>query len=167
MIAYADFLGSKSHMAERDGFSSVWLPDFLYGFQSYLTDWGIQHGRPAILADCGLGKTPMQLVFAENVARAKSGKTLILAPLAVAAQTVLEGEKFGVQCNRSHDGKPKGYITVASYGILHKFDPLDFDCIILDEGSILKQFRGAPKPDHRIHAPDPVALTLLGYSCAK
>ena len=92
---YADFLHGKSHSGNDFGFDPVELPGFLFDFQSDLVTWALRKGRAAIFGDCGLGKTPMQLVWADQVARHTGKPVLILTPLAVAFQTVLEAEKFG------------------------------------------------------------------------
>lgn len=67
--AYEDFISRKRQIGSFGGFEPLWLPDFLFDFQRSLCDWAIRKGRSAIFADCGLGKTPMQLVWAENVVR--------------------------------------------------------------------------------------------------
>lgn len=84
----------------------------------------------------------MQLVWAENVVRGTNGRVLVLTPLGVAAQTVREGEKFGVECRRSRDGALSSRILVANYERLDRFDPEDFSGIVCDESSILKSFDG-------------------------
>src|SRR5690606_8854368 len=61
---YSDFIAGKSQFRGDSGFDPLWMPDFLFGFQAQLVEWGLRRGRSAILADCGLGKTPMQLVWA-------------------------------------------------------------------------------------------------------
>jgi len=142
---YHEFLNSKSRLTSNDGFKPTFMPDFLFDFQVALLDWSIRGGRAATFADCGLGKTPMQLVWAENVVRKTNGRVLILTPLAVSHQTVLEGEKFGIECRRSDDGKPNGDITVTNYERLHYFDTNDYVGIVCDESSILKNFNGARK----------------------
>jgi hypothetical protein len=123
------------------------MPDFLFDFQESLLDWSIRKGRSGIFADCGLGKTPMQLVWAENIVRETNRPALILTPLAVAAQTVKEAEKFGIQALRSRDGEPRGNITVTNYDQLHKFSPHDFAGVACDESSILKSFDGSLRND--------------------
>lgn len=141
-MSYASFLDAKAQVADRAGFAPVWMPDFLFDFQAHLVEWAIRQGRAAIYADCGLGKTPMQLVWAENVARETNGRVLLLTPLAVAAQTIREGSKFGIEAARSGDGKPRGQITVANYERLHLFDAADFVGVVCDESAILKDFDG-------------------------
>ena len=66
MTDYAAFLENKMHHGDGDGFEPVWLPDFLFDFQRAIVEWATRQGRCAMFADCGLGKTPMQLVWAEN-----------------------------------------------------------------------------------------------------
>lgn len=141
---YGAFLESKSHIGNRSGFEPIWMPDFLFDFQRHLLDWAIRQGRAALFADCGLGKTPMQLVWAENVVRKQNKSALILTPLAVAAQTIRESEKFGIEAVRSGDGRFPGgsRIVVTNYERLHMFDPNDFAAIVCDESSILKNFEG-------------------------
>jgi hypothetical protein len=141
---YAAFLDRKLHANDANGFDPLWLPDFLFDFQRALVTWALRLGRAGIFADCGLGKTPMQLVWAENVVRHTNGRVLVLTPLAVAAQTVREGEKFGINVTRSRDGKnlPAAGIVVTNYERLHYFDPADFVGAVCDESSILKSFDG-------------------------
>ena len=143
MSDYAAFLAGKTQAGADTGFDPVWLPSFLFDFQSALVEWAVRKGRAAIFADCGLGKTPMQLVWAENVAEHTKGRVLILTPLAVAWQTVEEAEKFGIEAHYSKDGRPSpGGITVTNYERLHLFDPADYTGVVCDESSILKSFDG-------------------------
>jgi len=139
---YEEFLKRKTHYGEYSGFSPVICHDFLFDFQKNLVEWATLKGRSAIFADCGLGKTPMYLAWADNVIRRTNGKVLIVTPLSVSHQTVREGEKFGIECKRSSDGKAKGDITVTNYERLHLFDPGDYIGVVLDESSILKNFDG-------------------------
>lgn len=140
---YQEFLGQKTHEGAAHGFEPVWMPPQLFDFQQSLVTWAIQKGRAAIFADCGLGKTAMQLTWAENVARHTGKPVLILTPLAVAAQTIREGEKFGVECHRSSDGSVPGRIVITNYERLEHFKPADFAGVVCDESSILKSFDGA------------------------
>jgi hypothetical protein len=144
---YRAFLASKAQIGTRDGFAPTWMPDFLFDFQGALTERAIELGRSAIFADCGLGKTPMQLVWAENVVRHTNRPVLDLTPLAVAAQTAREAEKFGIECHRPADGKPRPGINVINYERLHHFDPHDFAGAVCDESSILKSFDGARRQE--------------------
>lgn len=139
---YNVFLQAKQQLGGNHGFKPVFMPDYLFDFQKTLVEWAVNKGRAAIFADCGMGKTPMQLTWAENVSRYTNGNVLILAPLAVSGQTVHEANKFGIECSRSRDGKPHGKITITNYEQLHRFDPDDFVGVVCDESSILKSFKG-------------------------
>lgn len=139
---YRRFLDAKSHTANQFGFDPVWMPEFLFDFQRNLVEWATRKGRAAIFADCGLGKTPMQLAWAENVVRHTNGRVLILAPLAVSHQIVREGDKFGVEVHRSVNGKPAGKITVTNYERLANFDNSDYQGVVCDEASIIKHWSG-------------------------
>jgi hypothetical protein len=142
MSAYQDFLDRKAQLGQMTGFAPLWMPDFLFDFQQALVDWALRRGRAAIFADCGLGKTPMQLVWADNVVRQTKRPVLILTPLAVSHQTIKEAEKFNIAASRCRTGsKPKG-IVVTNYERLHYFDPADFAGCVCDESSILKAFEG-------------------------
>ena len=139
---YEDFLASKTHLSDGSGFAPVWMPDFLFDFQQYLVDWAVRRGRAAIFADCGLGKTPMQLVWAQNV-RVKTNKpVLIITPLAVTSQTADEAAKFDIDAAVSRDGKPHIGITITNYERLHHFDQDDFGGVVCDESSAIKDFKG-------------------------
>lgn len=142
-LDYEAFIAKKSQIGGMSGFEPIWIPDFLFDFQRHLVEWAIRKGRAALFEDCGLGKTPQQLVWAENVVRKTNRPVLVLTPLAVAAQTVREAEKFGIECHQSRDGKAQPNITVANYEKLHLFDPDDFSGVVCDESSILKSFTGA------------------------
>jgi len=139
---YQDFLAGKSQVTGNAGFEPIWMPDFLFDFQKSLVDWAVRKGRAAIVADCGLGKTPMQLVWAENVARKTDGKVLIITPLAVSGQTVREAEKFSIDCQQSREGKAFPRMTVTNYERLHYFNPDEFAGVVCDESSCIKSFDG-------------------------
>jgi hypothetical protein len=139
---YQLFLESKAQLTSYDGFEPVFMPDYLFDFQTYLTEWAIRKGRSAIFADCGLGKTPIYLVWAENIVRKTNGNVLIVTPLVVSHQVTREGEKFHIDCQRSSDGRPHGKITVTNYERLHLFDTNDYEAVVCDESSILKNFDG-------------------------
>lgn len=145
MDDYQRFIERKSQIESNSGFAPLWLPDCLFDFQTHLVDWSLRKGRSAIFADCGLGKTLMQLVWAENVVRKTNRPVLILTPLAVALQTEREAAKFGIDAHRSRDGKRQGKIVVTNYEQLHKFDPADFAGVVCDESSILKSFSGVTR----------------------
>lgn len=139
---YEDFISNKSKVKDPRGFKPIWIPDFLFDFQKFLTEWAINQGRCALFEDCGLGKTPQQLVWAENVIRKTNKNVLIATPLAVSPQTVREGEKFGIEVKRSQVGEAHKGITVTNYERLKYFNPNNFVGVVADESSILKNFDG-------------------------
>lgn len=139
---YTDFLKGKSQVTGMAGFDPIWIPDFLFDFQKHLVEWAVRKGRAAIFADTGLGKTPMQLVWAENVVRKTGKPVLIMTPLAVGQQTVREAEKFKIEAAISRDGKHGNGIVVTNYERLHYFEPDDFGGVVCDESSAIKAFDG-------------------------
>jgi hypothetical protein len=148
MTNYDNFLDMKTHYGADHGFEPVWMPSILFDFQVAITEWAIRKGRSAIFADCGLGKTFMQLVWAENIARKTGRRVLILTPLAVAFQTVREGEKIGIEVIHRRTGiQPGDRIIVTNYERLHYFNPEDFGGVVCDESSILKNFDGAMRQE--------------------
>lgn len=140
---YDTFLERKTQLSGMDGFAPVFMPEFLFDFQRQLVKWSLLKGRSAIFADCGLGKTPMQLVWAENVVRHTNKPVLIMTPLAVGAQTMREAEKFGIEAHRSATGLLHKGINLVNYERLHYYNPEDFSGAVCDESSILKSFDGA------------------------
>ena len=140
--SYAEFLAKKTQQADGGGFAPPMIHDWLYPFQRDLLEWAVRKGRSAIYADCGLGKTPMQLAWADNVVRHTNKNVLVLTPLAVSQQLVREGEKFGIEVGLSRDGKPAGKITALNYERLHKADEADYAGVVCDESSILKHWTG-------------------------
>jgi hypothetical protein len=105
-------------------------------------EWAIRQGRAALFADCGLGKTPMQLVWAQNVHQQTGRPVIVVAPLAVSFQVEAEAAKFGIEAEVSRDGSAAGPITVTNYDRLHLFDPADFSGAVCDESSAIKSFDG-------------------------
>lgn len=149
-LAYEAMLENKRITAQPCGFipKDDTLPNALFPFQHDIARWALQRGRAAIFADTGMGKTPMQLVWADQVARHAEKPVLILAPLAVAQQTQREGEKFGIVvniCRQQADvhafSEPCG-VNITNYEMLAHFSPHAFSGIVLDEASILKAFDG-------------------------
>ncbi len=140
-IDYATFLERKAQDGTFEGFNPLWMPSFLFDFQQAIVDWSIRKGKNAIFADCGMGKTPMELVWAENVVRKTNKPVLILTPLAVAQQTIREGEKFGIEAHRTA-GQVWPGINVTNYEKLHHFNPEDFAGCVCDESSAIKSFNG-------------------------
>lgn len=142
---YEEFLERKSQLGGNHGFDPVFMPDYLFDFQKYLVEWALKKGRSAEFADCGLGKTIMSLVFSQNIVEKTNKNIMILTPLAVAHQFEEEGEKFGIECKKSRDGKIKGKITVTNYQQLERFNPDDFIGVVCDESSAIKNFTGQTK----------------------
>src|SRR5206468_5089663 len=145
--AYADFLARKAQLSGLYGFAPTFQPSWLYDFQAELVAWATRKGRAAMFADCGMGKTPMQLAWAQNVVAYTNRSVLILTPLSVSAQTMQEAAKFDVACIRSRDGlvPPQATIVITNYERLHAFDASAFAGLVCDESSILKHIEGATK----------------------
>lgn len=139
---FQTFLDHKRQLGGKHGFEPITLPDYLFPFQHDLVSWAIRMGRAALFADCGLGKTPMQLVWANNVVQHSKGKVLIVCPLAVSHQTMREAGKFGLEVVRSIDGTPRGSLTITNYERLHLFNPSDYAGTVCDESSAIKSFDG-------------------------
>ncbi len=148
-MEYERYLESKVHASGNYGFDPLFLPDYLFDFQKYLVSWAIKKGRGSVFADCGLGKSPMELVWAQNVVEKTNGNVLLLTPLAVGSQMKREADKFNIEAFHVRDGKIRGKITITNYEQLGKFSPGDFAGIICDESSILKNFNGKTK--HQIN----------------
>jgi hypothetical protein len=143
---YEDFIKNKKHSIGNFGFEANYIPDIAFDFQKYIIEKAITKGRMAIFADTGLGKTLIQLSIAKNIINHTNKKVLILTPLAVAFQFILEAEKLGIDdIEYSKDGKHTKKIVICNYERLHYFDSNDFVGIILDESSILKNFDGKTK----------------------
>lgn len=142
---YSAFLAARSNDGADYGPEPVDMPDSMFDFQRYMTEWAIRKGRAAIFADCGLGKTLQELVWCDNIARVTDRPVLLLTPLAVAQQIEREGEKFGIEAARSRDGAINGRIVISNYERLHLFNSADFAGVACDESSILKSFDGARK----------------------
>lgn len=138
---YERFLESKAQCGDFSGFEPIWMPSFLFDFQSSIVDWNLRKGKSATFADCGMGKTAIELVWAENVVRKTNRPVLILTPLAVAQQTIREAEKFGIEAHRT-SGQVLPGINVTNYEKLHHFCPEDFAGVVCDESSAIKAFNG-------------------------
>lgn len=137
---YAEFLGRKGSRQQSVGFEPLWMPDWPFDFQQHLIDWSIRIGRGAVYADCGLGKGPMQLVWAENMLRKWNRPVMIFAPLSVSHQFVREGEKFGIDVKRTSDGEVHPGINVTNYERMGKYDPADFCAASGDESGVIKHY---------------------------
>jgi DNA modification methylase len=146
--AYSAFLESKRIAAMPVGFD---LPDdamhpSLFPFQRDIVRWSVRRGRAALFCDCGLGKTRMQLEWARAVVDHTGRDVLILAPLAVAAQTAREGAAIDLPVTVCRDGGDvRPGVNITNYERLHHFTPERFAGIVLDESSILKGFNGATR----------------------
>jgi hypothetical protein len=143
---YHEFLKSKKHLLGEFGFEPTFYPDIAFDFQKEIIKRAVKKGRMAIFADTGLGKTLIQLSIAQNIVERTNGRVLILTPLAVAFQFELEAEKIGVpDVKQTKDGKITSKIVLCNYERLHYLNPNDYDGVILDESSILKNFQGKIK----------------------
>lgn len=146
MENYLDFVQHKSERAVHTDSITVSVDDLnpnLYSFQRDIVRWALAKGRAAIFADCGLGKTLMQLEFAHRACEDRGGMALIVAPLAVAPQTLMEGKRFGIPvtiCENADQLQPG--INITNYEKLDKFNGQRFSAVVLDESSILKSFTG-------------------------
>lgn len=139
---YAEFLARKSAVAPPCGFDPdiSAFPSALKPFQRDIVRWACRRGRAAVFAGTGLGKTLQQLVWARSVCDHTSGRVLILAPLAVAFQTVNEAVKFTIPgvAYAADESKITTDIVVTNYDRRHLFDLSQFAGIVLDESSIIK-----------------------------
>lgn len=146
MNDYEKFLEQKRHSIGNSGFEPNYYPDIAFDFQRAIIEKAVRKGRIAIFCDTGLGKTLMQLSIAKNIIQHTNKKVLILTPLAVAFQFIIEAEKLGIDdIEYSKDGKHTKKIVICNYERLHYFNSTDFEGVILDESSILKNFDGAIK----------------------
>lgn len=139
---YERWIATKSETIPAVGVDPGPLGAHLFAYQADLVGWALRRGRAALFTDTGTGKTAMQIEWARRIS--EEGRVLVLAPLAVAEQTVREAARFGVHVayRREDHGDP---ITITNYEILDRFDPNDFIGIVLDESSILKSFTGATR----------------------
>ena len=148
MLKYDEFINSKSKTFENMGIDvdRNSLNSNMFEFQKDIVRWALKKGRAAIFAECGLGKTLMQLSWADEIHKHTGGKILILAPLAVAPQTKEEGEKFGISVNicESQDDIVDG-INITNYEKIDKFTGNSFQAVVLDESSILKSFTSSTR----------------------
>lgn len=144
-LEYRKFLERKQKFTKEVGFTvpESALNPMLFDFQKAIVQWSLRLGRSAIFADCGLGKSPIQIEWAKHVNEKTGGRVLIVAPLVVSAQTHREGIKFGVPvhiCRENADVKDG--VNVTNYERLDKFDVSQFSGVVLDESSCLKAQTG-------------------------
>ena len=142
-MSYQDFIQQKEFKSYPSGFSSDVSGYGMFEHQSDITRWALNRGKAAIFADTGMGKTLMQLAWADQVARHTGNPVLILAPLAVSDQTIAEGDKFGIAVERYTGSDVFGpHVFVTNYEQLHNVQIDQFDGVVLDESSILKGMQG-------------------------
>ncbi len=145
-MEYTEFIEKKKHSTINYGFKPDYLNPNLFDFQRHITEYAVNKGRSAIFLDTGLGKTLIELTIAYNYVIKTNKPVLIITPLAVANQFMIEAEKFGIEdVEHTKNGKYTKKIILINYERLHYVSPDDFDCVILDESSILKNFDGAIK----------------------
>ncbi len=140
-MIYAEFLTSKAVIAQSQGIKVIDgdINPILFPFQRDLVRWAARKGRSAIFADTGLGKTFMQLEWARLIGK----RSLVIAPLTVARQTVNEGRKLGLDVHYTRDGDDLADgINITNYEMIEHFRPVDFNAVVLDESSILKSIAG-------------------------
>lgn len=144
---YKEFLKSKEKSHTLSGFDidETELNNQMFPFQKFITKRALKAGKYAIFADCGLGKTLMQLEWAKQVTLKTNKPVLILAPLAVTGQTINEGKKFHIEVEKLKSDVFGNVIFIANYEQIDNIDCSQFGGIVLDESSILKNFEGATK----------------------
>jgi len=150
MQEYDFFIDHKRMTTPPSGFliNRETLHESLFNFQKDIVRWALRRGRAAVFAGTGLGKTRIQIEWAMKVHQSSGGDVLLLAPLAVATQTIREGAVMGYEitmCRSQDDVRPG--LNIANYEMLHHFEPMLFDGIVLDESSILKSFTGKIRTD--------------------
>lgn len=142
MVDYQKFIAGKAHADDMLGFDPIYIPDMLFPFQKQLVTWAIRKGRAALWEACGLGKSFQEITWAYNMLKKTNKPVLFLTPLAVGPQMVKEGEKLGIECKITKDGKVHKGINITNYERLDKYNSKDFGSIVIDESSILKNCLG-------------------------
>jgi len=167
-MTYQDFLSGKQRAVEAVGFDPDHYIAPLFPFQRDIVTMACRVGRFCIWADCGMGKTAMQLEWAHQVHQHTGGNVLVLAPLAVSHQTVREGVKFGISCSfATTQSEVQPGITITNYEKLAHFDASSFAGVVLDESSILKAHRQDPQSDHRVVCADAIPAGLQRHTSAE
>ena len=136
MNEYQEFLKQKQKAKEHKGFTALPMNDKLFPFQQFIVERNLSKGKHAVFADCGLGKTVMELETASQIVRHTNKPVLILSPLVVVAQTKREAEKFGFDLDK---------VTITNFENLHNVNPQEYAGLIVDESSIMKNFEGQIK----------------------
>ena len=143
---YASHIAGKFHSAPPSGFAAVVDDLWLFPHQRHAVRWALEGGRRAIFLDTGLGKTRIELAWADYVCKHTGGLVILLAPLAVGAQTVREASVVGLDgvvfARRPEDVPADARIIVVNYDSIDNFDGVYFAGVVLDESSILKSFMG-------------------------
>ena len=147
-MIYNDFLEVKTEMKMDNGFTidAEHINPILYDFQRAIVKWSIRKGRSAVFADCGLGKTFMQLEWINHILEHRGGRGLIVVPLSVAEQTIQEAINLNMEiryCKSQDDIKSR--VAITNYERLKNFDGSYFNAVVLDESSILKSIGGKIK----------------------
>lgn len=147
-LSYTQFIQSKRHAIPGIGFDARWVPRDAFDFQINVISKALKKGRIGLFLDTGLGKTMIQLTIAENVIRQTNKRVLIITPLAVAFQFLVEAQRIGIDdIEHTKDGKFTKKIVLCNYERIHLLSAHDFECVMLDESSILKNFNGATRDD--------------------
>lgn len=136
MNEYQEFLKQKQKAKEHKGFAALPMNDKLFPFQQFIVERNLSKGKHAVFADCGLGKTVMELETASQIVRHTNKPVIILAPLVVVAQTKREAEKFGFDLDK---------VMITNFENLHNINPQEYAGLIVDESSIMKNFEGKIK----------------------
>jgi len=143
---YEKFLNEKIIKHENKGIDKKYKTNKnLFNFQKDITNWAVKKGKACIFADCGMGKTLMQLDWADIISKATDKNVLILAPLAVNLQTINEGKKFNIKISSYKDKTKSDKIHIINYEQLDNIDSnyiKNLAGVVLDESSILKNFTG-------------------------
>ncbi len=161
MKTYGTFLTDKRHLASLGGFEPLWMPDYLFDFQASATEWNIRKGRAGTFFNCGMGKSPMQLVWAENVIRHTNRPVLLATPLSVGAQMLKEAHRFQVDAVRSSGQMPnRAKVVITNYEKLHHFNRDDLSGFACDESGCLKNY-DAKTRDAVIDFMRPIPYRLL------
>jgi len=143
-MSYEDFIRTKKRSEVATGHNPGDLNEHLFDFQHAIVAWAVRRGRAAIFADTGLGKTLMQLAWADEVASHTRGVVLVLAPLAVSEQTIEQGRAFGIEVHRVPNGSAPSHagVWITNYERMDAAFECDLSGIVLDESSILKAHDG-------------------------
>ncbi len=143
LARYRDYIAGRGPAPKMMGFEPGPMNGMAKAHQERCLDFALRRGKSAAFLDTGLGKSFIELEFARQCSEETGKPSLILTPLAVAAQMVREGEKFGVDARQIRDQSGVGEgVMVANYERLGKLDPSSFGAVVLDESSILKSFAG-------------------------